>query len=1062
MLRVVTGRFHPHLESALVDRIQEAKSADSFAPLAVFVPSAALRDRIHRLLAVERGLSLLNLHVLTFHQLALRLSEEQRSLDEATPVIRVAGDLFFEQLIRHVVEQPVPALAPLQQLGHSSGTWGALWSTIRDLKDAGVDPARALQGVREGCFGQDDRVWLDALFSLYAAVKEAGGALDAGTPDDLAAALVPFVQRSPFVRSLRGALYYGFYDLTQIQLDFFTAVQGAVPTTLLFPLEPDPAHAFAKRFFERHVLPLAAGPGSVTHLETGRPPLAATSASVSVRSVIGAEEELATVCRTILDLVETNGYRFEDIGVVARTLDPYRMPLQSVFDRHRVPFTCGAGTRLIHEPLCKTLLQLASLPVDDYYRATVLGVLTSPLYSHSCDGSDAVFVRPDLWKLLVPALGITRGRQEWRRLEGAGSTSLEILTEREGEGATEPYGIPPRVTGLLWQSFSRLLTDCDRLPAQGPVSEHIAALTELAARHLRHPSAEDHADEETAGRVHAAWTAVERALDEMEELTVLGETITWAEFVELLTHVMERTPFRTDEAPHSGVAVLDIMTARGIPFKGLFVLGLNEKVFPRYIREDPFLRDRHRQVLDATLGFKIDEKLAGYDEETLLFSLLTSAASHRLYLFHQRADETGRAVAPSPYLGEAARLFRVAGAPGDAVPRRLTDRAARQPGLKQFLPPSELTVWMELCGDDPAPLLRAIGRDADTFLHGRRALRQMEDETPALTSYDGLTGTLAPEWARLCRDGLAPTPLERYARCPFQYFVADVLRLTPVHFPVAEGLDPALLGTFCHAALRYCYESLLPTGWPAEPVTDETVDWCVHSAVERAAGECDATRRTGHYLFWEMTRETVVDLVAAAVESEQAAFAEAPFLPVAFEVDAEGVLPEGITADGKPVKTHGRIDRIDRHRESGALRVIDYKVKMGARMGSDDRNLLQAAVRGHRLQPPLYAWMTPSVGPPPAEVQFFFLAPKWAPPVARSTLARSAWSSAGPLLRSTFTTLLEGLRAGRYFILPDGYCKTCDFRAVCRREHTPSWWRASRAAEATTIKNLRRIKVADE
>ena len=38
--------------------------------------------------------------------------------------------------------------------------------------------------------------------------------------------------------------------------------------------------------------------------------------ALSMRSVVGVEEELASACRQILDLVETHGYRFDDIGVV--------------------------------------------------------------------------------------------------------------------------------------------------------------------------------------------------------------------------------------------------------------------------------------------------------------------------------------------------------------------------------------------------------------------------------------------------------------------------------------------------------------------------------------------------------------------------------------------------------------------------------------------------------------------------------------------------------------------------------------------------------------------------
>ena len=67
--------------------------------------------------------------------------------------------------------------------------------------------------------------------------------------------------------------------------------------------------------------------------------------------------------------------------------------------------------------------------------------------------------------------------------------------------------------------------------------------------------------------------------------------------------------------------VLDAMSARGIPFRALFILGLNEKVFPRAISEEPFMRDHIRRRLSEVLGNLIPEKLRGFEEERLLFLL---------------------------------------------------------------------------------------------------------------------------------------------------------------------------------------------------------------------------------------------------------------------------------------------------------------------------------------------------------------------------------------------------------------------------------------------------------
>lgn len=84
---------------------------------------------------------------------------------------------------------------------------------------------------------------------------EASRSLRVGSPDDLAASLGRDLSVAPFLKGLHRLFYYGFYDLSQVQLSFFESVVRAVPATLYFPLQDRPAFFFARQFFERHLLP---------------------------------------------------------------------------------------------------------------------------------------------------------------------------------------------------------------------------------------------------------------------------------------------------------------------------------------------------------------------------------------------------------------------------------------------------------------------------------------------------------------------------------------------------------------------------------------------------------------------------------------------------------------------------------------------------------------------------------------------------------------------------------------------------------------------------------------
>ena len=75
--------------------------------------------------------------------------------------------------------------------------------------------------------------------------------------------------------------------------------------------------------------------------------------------------------------------------------------------------------------------------------------------------------------------------------------------------------------------------------------------------------------------------------------------------------------------------------------------------------------------------------------------------------------------------------------------------------------------------------------------------------------------------------------------------------------------------------------------------------------------------------------------------------------------------------------------------------MIDYKYRANGQVEAKDRNLLQAALRGTRLQPALYTLMTAtsssgeSQGFLPEQVDFLYLLPQGRPGVERASFAGS-------------------------------------------------------------------------
>ncbi|WP_447971313.1 PD-(D/E)XK nuclease family protein [Nitrospira sp. M1] len=1074
MFHLVSGPFQPVLEAALVEEIQQYKSTDPFTSLAIIVPSEILRRRLQWLLCVEHGCALYDVHFLTFHQFALRLHDEPREPFASPDVssFRLVTEFTLRQLLRVVLESlgtELQSASPL--LNRSPGLCAALWATIRDLKDAMVPPNVMTHAINEGLFDPGSRDALQTLCLLYDVIQETTQRLQIGGPDDLTSLVIPHVPSSSFLARLTRVCYYGFYDLTQIQLTFFESVTRSADVTVYFPCVDDPAFAFARRFYDRHLL---SGVVSETspYSTFPPPPVSMNQRTVNVVSAVGAEDELTLACKEIMDLVELHGYRFEDIGLVARTLEPYEPMLSRLFEQHRIPFTSSSARSIIHEPAMKLLVFLARVSVNQFSASDMIDVLRSPYYRAGTEEAAMPAMWSEGWDEVVHTLGITRGEEQWSKLSTVAATDPRHIRDSvQGKSRTMSPQDFCATAQELHRLVKDLIDDCQALPSQGRTGELTKAYKKLIEKHLVLRSRDD-AKLQGHVTLHGSFLVdvIHTIFEQLEQLDRFQETMTWEEWTNVFLLIVQESSLPLAPGPYRGVRVLDAMAARGLPFRAVIILSLNEKVFPRYIREDAFLRDGHRNVLFETLGYKIDEKYAGYDEERLLFALVHMAARDRLYLSYQRADEEGRVLAPSSFLRELTRTETPNTRVSEwALPRRFSDRFDEHLFRDSLLTGEELGFKLLRQGSDPSVLLEHAGREPLVLQQGMLALSDMERpmSTPGL--FDGMIGPDDGYWRHVMTRGLSPTSLETYAQCPFQYFASQLLRIDGIRRSQTEELPVSVIGLLYHDVLRDVYAQLIQDEWPDLQAFLPPIRERIALVVEKVFASHAATGFTGYWLLWQLLKDAITELVEVAVNASLQEFLQSGFRPFAVEMKAEGSVDMQDPRFSR-LKIHGRLDRIDRHAMTETFRVVDYKLKVGSQQQSRDRDLLASGIRGHYLQPALYSLMSglhvhtntgESTQPfSPESVEFVYLAPHREPPVDRAVFERSSWKSrAGSQLHRTLSTLVQGIYQGEYFILPGEYCQHCSVSTACRRFHETTWIRAYRSSQAKQIRHIRKQEI---
>jgi ATP-dependent helicase/nuclease subunit B len=1078
-MRTILGPFHPDLENALVDAICQFKAGDRLTPLLILTPSDLMRRRLKILLSRERGLSLLHVELLTFYQLSLRLQTER-----ANSPLEPHNDLFFEEALRQIIRARAPGTEPFAGIEDRAGGCAALWQTLRDLRDGLVDPSVALEALGEGHFSRrasERTSQLLVLFRTFQTFCREKNLADQAHVDRYA---TEHAASSGFLAQFRQVFYYGFYDLTQIQIDFFHTVASHYPTTLFFPLlAAKPTHEawrFAENFYERYVQGHNTEPPAEAAEKSPLPAQARLfddhkdrvyielpkQWQCQITHTFGIHDEVAAAAKEILRLIDDCQMQFHDIGVVARGLESYGSVVKDIFHRHRIPLAGTLEAPLVQSPLNKAVILLLNLPAKDFLRSQVIDLVSSPYFNSPISAAADPLPRPDLWDLATRELAICKGAAEWRRLRNYQHRDL-LLAEISDDDEPRKIRIPAAQLVALAETVETLIADLVGLRAQDSWHHYALAWKELLRKYLGIVSGAVIAG--ATETVDSATTNDEilAVLDQLAALDAVREPVALGDFSHTFQHWLERSTATEDRRNHDGVTLLSATAARGLSFRALFLLGMNEGVFPRTIREDAFLRDHDREVLERDLGYKINPKLTAFDEEKLLFTLLVGAARERLYCSFQRADDGGRALAPSWYVDELKGAVESAGhkVATVTIPRSITEKAATPPFDRQeLLLPAELAIRLTLEGQDPTALIDVTAPLPALYQHGRTIVGALDQASDRLLAYDGMLEDIENYWNRFAARGLSPTALETYARCPFQFFARHVLGLEPLDRPEEIlGPSPAEFGELGHEILRGFYRTLIDSGYFNGRASATSIETTLLEVAAHAFADYEAKNPVGYALAWESLKDGLTQVLRQVIALDLSELSISGFVPVSLETPVTGRLPNDWPEPLNNLAIRGRMDRIDRN--DNGLRVIDYKFKFGASPATADKNLIRAALRGERLQPPFYyllaeQWSSErrdNRAPPAIEADFYYIAPRWpdgplsAAPYGKAGLA----DKVGAATQQTIAYLADGVRQGRFFIHRGEYCGRCEVATICRKNHPPSLWRAENDPRTETHRALR-------
>jgi RecB family exonuclease len=304
----------------------------------------------------------------------------------------------------------------------------------------------------------------------------------------------------------------------------------------------------------------------------------------------------------------------------------------------------------------------------------------------------------------------------------------------------------------------------------------------------------------------------------------------------------------------------------------------------------------------------------------------------------------------------------------------------------------------------------------------------------------------APSAPLPAKSGFWVTELDQYLRCPYDYYVANILGLKPLE-EVSEDISPLDRGSKVHAVLREFYRS-----WDG-PVTGENrsrAQALLRELADRVFDrEADTFRnRREKDLFLAVMAERFLDA--------EIGFWKQGMRPVLLERKIEAfklTLPDGTTAE-----VHGKIDRIDMDGNGGFI-IVDYKTGgyPQPRTGTEQeifqlplyavmaQQAFSGAGDGERAVPlrkPIglaYYDLTGRTGPHARDVVLFDRETREDHPAAKPMASPKSAADFELILRQSMDKArraIEGIRAGRFAAAPQdkNRCRYCPNAVMCAKD----------------------------
>lgn len=636
-------------------------------------------------------------------------------------------------------------------------------------------------------------------------------------------------------------------------------------------------------------------------------------------------DEMEFIAKDIIRLVRDKGYRYRDISIVCRNIEAYEKISSVIFREYEIPYYIDKKMDVASNPLIVLITSAIDIITKNWTYENVFKYLKSGLVNIETEYIDEL----ENYVLAYGIKGKKWDEEYWEYL----STNLF----KDGEMSEEDKQYLVKINEIKDDVREPLQRLYEKSKGKKTLKEHCVSLYEFLEEDLNVFEKLQWYAEYFEGKglpqKTKEYTQVVDILMEVldQSVDIIGDdVIDLKEFIKILNvgfdkYEMGLIPIALDQ-----VTVGDITRVKSKGAKALYIVGVNDGILPAANKEEGILSDRDRDILkDKGIALAADTRTKVFEEQFLVYTAFTIAEEY-LVVTYPLADFEGKSLRPSVIVHRLKKILPNVKEESESY--KIENLKDEYYNISSIVPTFNELI-SALRKDYDHKEIEEHWKDVYKWFIEQKEWNEKAERMFEGLKYSNLTESIPKEKIkRLYGDAkgkmlLSVSRLEKYAECPFAYYVQYGLKAKDRKIYEFTAPD---IGSFMHEILDEFTNEVKEQHLRWSELTQEKCREIVNKLVDnQIKGNDKSILNSSKRYNYFTDRFKRILTKSVSIISEQMKRSE-------FEV-FKNEFAFGTFKDSNPIKLDlpsgeevyltGRIDRIDTLdlHDKTYLRIIDYK-----------------------------------------------------------------------------------------------------------------------------------------